>query len=79
MNGDWVCYPEDKKNGNKNEQNPLKAPDATDYFNIEDLLNLVATSDYEKSIEITTESCFSGNMCKKAKEWIENKENRQCK
>ena len=71
-NGDWVCYPlkEDAK---------TKVTSVEDYVNAESLLNLVDTLEYENSIEITTESCFSGNMCKKAKEWIENREANKCK
>ena len=67
-NGDWVCYPD--KAG---------ATSTQDYFNVDDLLNLVDSSDYDKSIEITTESCFSGNMCKKAKDWIERRQANRCK
>jgi len=66
-NGDWVCYPE------------KDSVSVEDYFNIDDLLNIVDASLYERSIEITSESCFSGTMCKKAKKWIEDRRNNRCK
>jgi hypothetical protein len=66
-NGDWVCYPD------------KTSVSVEDYFNVEDLLNLVDSSNYDRSIEITSESCFSGKMCKKAKEWIESRRNNKCK
>jgi len=67
VDGDWVCYPicENKT--------------AEYYVNAESLLNLVDYLEYENSIEITTESCFSGMMCKKAKKWIEDRAANRCK
>ena len=55
----WVTYPVDE------------TEDGKKYVHVEDILNAVKESDFDKSVEIISESCYSGKVCHNAKEWWE--------
>ena len=38
---------------------------------MKEILNIVKESKFNKELEITTDSCFSGKLCYEAKEWWE--------
>lgn len=59
--GAWVCYKLDDSS-EKNE-----------YLITNEVLDMFTEKNWTKSIEITSESCFSGYFCKNAKEWIDEK------
>jgi len=59
--GAWVCYKEE----GSTEKNEL--------LHTSEILNLIVEKNFTKSIEITSESCYSGLVCKNAKKWIEDK------
>jgi hypothetical protein len=40
-------------------------------INMDELLNAVYGTGFRGGVEIAAESCFSGNLCYKAKEWCE--------
>ena len=58
--GGWVTYPVDGTEDAK-----------TKYVQIADILDAIKESDYENSVEIISESCYSGQACHNAKDWWE--------
>ena len=41
--------------------------------NIVEILDMVNLSEFSNDFELTSESCFSGEICHQAKKWIEEK------
>ena len=72
IKGSWVTYHEP---GSATQIDEVKA----NLVEIKDILELVNKSDYEESVEMTSESCFSGFLCHEAKDWIEDHKDRDFK
>ena len=45
-------------------------------IHIKEILNIIKHSNYEESVEITSDSCHSGMICHQAKKWFESHRNK---
>lgn len=64
--GGWVTYlPEGKGNAIVDVDKQV--------VNIIEILEILNLSDYGNDFELTSESCYSGEICHQAKDWIEEK------
>ena len=64
--GGWVTYlPEHKKTNIVNVDKQI--------VGIKEILEILNHSEFQNDFELTSESCFSGEICHQAKDWIEEK------